>query len=165
MGLDIDAFDTRSIDAAIKQLRTLQAKLDAAPEKAAEKAADRAATIVAQNLIGIPDYDGNSPGDVFNNKSGQGERLVGMTGEQVEFLEYGTGVVGQTSQKPDGMNIPADWAYNTGTHIHNNHWVYNDMRHGGWPTMTSGIPAYAPVYNAKVQLEEEIPEIVAEVLK
>ena len=73
------------------------------------------------------------------------------------FVEFGTGIVGQTSPHPD----PKDWQYDINNHGEKGWWYFND-RDQKWH-WTKGIESRPFMYNTVQILERECMRIAKEV--
>ncbi len=160
MNLNI-TLSERSIDSAIAQLNALAYKLDRAPDTVCDTLGSIALAEMTVNQSAILDQDGNELGAPYM-VSGAGEVEVGLTGDQVAFLEFGTGPVGAATPHPEP---PSDWEYGAGETIsENGDWRYYDKQRGYW-RLTTGIPAYMPVFNAAQVTRAMVDAAVKEALK
>ena len=73
------------------------------------------------------------------------------------FVEFGTGIVGQTSPHPD----PKDWQYDINKHGEDG-WIYFNERDGRWH-WTKGVESRPFMYNTARELERECMRIAKEV--
>lgn len=73
------------------------------------------------------------------------------------FVEFGTGIVGQTSPHPD----PKDWQYDINKHGEDG-WIYFNERDGRWH-WTKGVESRPFMYNTARELEMECMRIAKEV--
>ena len=73
------------------------------------------------------------------------------------FVEFGTGIVGQTSPHPD----PKDWQYDINKHGEDG-WIYFNERDGRWH-WTKGVESRPFMYNTAKELEMECMRIAKEV--
>ena len=73
------------------------------------------------------------------------------------FVEFGTGIVGQTSPHPD----PKDWQYDINKHGEEG-WIYFNERDGRWH-WTKGVESRPFMYNTARELERECMRIAKEV--
>ena len=149
------------IDNLIKELEAYKQKLVAAPEKIVTELAEVGRKEIESNINTITDVDGNylaAPG-----KSVDGNTATAfMTGSQASFLEFGTGINGQSSPHPDASQH--GWEYNTGATIKNNRWRYYDPFLDKYVS-TSGIPAQMPVLKAANEVRAQAITVAKEALK
>lgn len=131
--------------AVIKRLDAIQAQLKRTPTELVEYAKGYAATMVDE-------YDGVSsePEDisVYAEATPDGCNIVG-TGEDIFFVEFGTGLFYSRSPIPHPYNVPASWS---ATHAQ---YLTDPQKlakyHGYWPykgKWTSGQPAANVFYEA-----------------
>ena len=73
------------------------------------------------------------------------------------FVEFGTGIVGQTSPHPD----PKDWQYDINKHGEDG-WIYFNERDSRWH-WTKGFESRPFMYNTARELEKECVRIAKEV--
>jgi hypothetical protein len=107
------------------------------------------AEMVRNNISGIADVDGNYLGSDNPNASvvveiGLPGHDVIWRGEQIEFLEFGTGAAGV------GYPGPAMGMAGYAPDPTKKSWAYLDAKLGG--TESYGLPAQAPMYKASVQM-------------
>lgn len=149
------------IDELIKELKAYKAKVEAAPRKIVEELAEVGRSEIQGNLGAITDVDGNhiagSGKEVNGNKA-----VAFMNGSQASFLEFGTGIQGQSSPHPDANKH--GWEYNTGATIVNNRWRYYDPFLNQF-VVTSGIPAQMPVLRAANEVRSQASKVAKEALK
>lgn len=149
------------LDDFIRDLKEYKAKVEAAPSKIVAELAEIGRKEIEGNIGAITDVDGNY-------LAGSGKEVNGntaaafMVGSQASFLEFGTGIQGQSSPHPDA-NVHG-WEYNTGATIKNNQWRYYDPFLNKFVT-TSGIPAQMPVFKAANEVRARVEEAVKEALK
>lgn len=151
-----------SLDALLNDLKTYQKKVEEAPRKIVESLTDYGKEQIAQGIVSIQDKDGNylatAGSYVFDNTG-----FAYMEGEQAAYLEYGTGVKGQSSPHPQANE--AGWQYNSGSTIKNTgDWSYWDPIKGQY-VHTKGIPAQMPVLKAANAIRQKEVEAAKEALK
>lgn len=149
------------IDDLIKELKAYKAKVEAAPNKVVEELAEIGRIEIQGNLGAITDVDGNYLAGSGKEVSGNTATAF-MTGSQAYFLEFGTGIQGQSSPHPDANEH--GWEYNTGATIKNNQWRYYDPFLNKFVT-TSGIPAQMPVLRAANEVRAQVSKVAKEALK
>lgn len=76
-----------------------------------------------------------------------------------EFVEYGTGVIGERSPHP---NLPPGWIYDTGGYGDKG-WVYYDEQSGEF-RRTAGMPSRPFMYQSSETLRERSKDIMKKVV-
>lgn len=156
-----------SLDKLLSDVKDYKAKVEAAPAKITERLAEIGAEAIQQNISGITDPDGNAPGTVGMQVEGSSAKVF-EKGDQIAFLEYGTGEQGATSPHPKAAE--AGRKYNVGPYIHKMKngkmmWHYRDKLRGGHWRTTNGIPAQKQVLKAALTMRDNIVPVAKEALK
>lgn len=155
-----------SLDKLLSDVKGYKAKVEAAPDKITEQLAKIGAEAIQQNISGITDPDGNAPGTVGMEVSGESAKVF-QKGKQVAYLEYGTGEQGAAKKHP--KYTVAGWEYGSGPNIRRMKngkmmWHYFDNLRGHWRT-TNGIPAQKQVLRAALTMRDNIVPVAKEALK
>lgn len=155
-----------SLDQLLSNLKAYKKKVDEAPEKITARLAEIGEQAINANIAGITDLDGNAPGTVSVDIDGA-HAMVSQVGEQIAYLEFGTGTQGANSPHP--LAGDAGWQYNSGEHIRPTKngkmmWRYYDNLKDHW-RITDGIPAQRQVLEAALLMRDSIPTVAGEVLK
>lgn len=155
-----------SIDKLLSDVKAYRDKVNAAPEKITARLAEIGAQAVNDNIAGITDLDGNAPGTVSTSVSGS-HATVSQSGDQIAFLEYGTGEQGADSKHPEYK--AAGWHYGSGKNIRRMKngklmWRYYDRLRGHY-RITNGIPAQKQVFRAALTMRDNIVPVAKEALK
>lgn len=155
-----------SLDKLLSDVKDYKAKVEAAPARITEQLAKIGAGAITQNIAGITDPDGNAPGTVGMQAEG-GSGKVFEQGDQVAYLEYGTGEQGAENKHP--KYEVSGWQYGSGKNIRKMKngkmmWHYYDRLRGHWRT-TNGIPAQKQVFRAAITMRDNIVPVAKEVLK
>lgn len=155
-----------SLDQLLSDLKAYKKKVDEAPEKITARLAEIGEQAINANIAGITDLDGNAPGIVSVDIDGA-HSVVSQAGEQIAYLEFGTGAQGANSPHP--LAGDAGWQYNSGEHIRPTKngkmmWRYYDRLKDHW-RITDGIPAQRQVLEAALLMRDSIPTVAREVLK
>ena len=155
-----------SLDKLLSDVNAYRDKVKAAPEKITARLAEIGVEEIQQNRYGITDPDGNAPGDVGMEVNGTSAKVFNQ-GDQVAFLEFGTGEQGEGSPHP--MAVKAGWKYGSGPNIRKMKngkmmWHYFDNIRGHWRT-TNGIPAQQQVLRAALTMRDSIVTVAKEALK
>jgi hypothetical protein len=93
--------------------------------------------------------------------------FIRVSSEHVAFVEFGTGIVGEGAQHPNGEYLAkANWKYNSGEHIFTTSdgrvgWIY-PTDDGGF-RFTEGMASRPFMYETAVELETKLKDIVREV--
>lgn len=117
-------------------------------------AAEEAAKVVRRNVATISNLDGNYDGGenpeatvvVRVGYKGRSQSVV-WQGSQIAYLEFGTGAAG-ASNPYQGIAIGATGYTPDPT---KDEWAYLDTK-SGKAEISHGIPPYAPMYNASVEM-------------
>ena len=145
-----------SCNRAVKELekyqKEIKPKMDEVCKRLAEIGRDEAISVVN----GIRLSDGNSVERIEAVQIENGWKLV-MSGEDVYFIEFGTG---------DGVSphfdtdVPVAWGTWSAEHKQMlwkyGFWYYDKVKY-------TGTTAYMPMYYAEKRMREEMPRIVKEV--
>ena len=97
--------------------------------------------------------------------------IIRLEGDQVLFLEFSAGITYGTSTFPKPPNNPNYGSgYGKGTFnpdsdnwSNPNGWYYTNSRTGQTRVHTYGVPAYAPMYKADMEMRNQIMTIAREV--
>ena len=154
---------TAGCDEIINQLNDLKDRLNKADSKIVSTLAKTGLETASASLAAMPDYDGNDIGSLLIEGSGNSVRLV-HKGNQVSFLEFGTGLIGASSPYPKA--IP--WIYD----IDNEHKVDVDGKRGWFYysklldkiVFTQGIVGGKNMYNASRKIRNKINSVVREAI-
>lgn len=147
---------TRPINELIKEIESnVEKSLDEMAKTCAMYASNNFASAIGGS------EEATSPISTGYKNTGQGSREVFASGDDVAFIEFGTGV---HYNDPDTYPLPRPEGI-VGIGQYGN----KLGRFDSWKTpsgeRTHGIPAAKAMYNASVQTEQEIDRIVKEVFK
>lgn len=124
------SLDSKHIREAIKDLKEIEKEIDDLP-KDIEKILDEAVIYCMKNTP-ISDKDGRHLRfNTYWEKTSDGYRIV-QEGENVTYVEFGTGVVGENSPHPEASDF--GWKYGIGEHI----FTTKDGRRGWFFPLESG---------------------------
>lgn len=147
--LSVDSCN-KAIEELKKYQKEIKPKLDEVCRRLAEIGAQEATVRVLRNR------EGNDDVSFSVEKIDNGYKLV-MSGEDVYFIEFGTG--DQVSAHYD-VSVPVaygSWSVEHSQMLWNKgFWYYDKVRY-------TGTPAYMPMYYAERKMREEAPRIVKEV--
>ncbi len=108
------------------------------------------------------DIDGNIAGHAYTEATKSGYRVV-YSGEDVAYIEFGTGIMGESNPYPDANAlVEANWQYDVNGHGING-WFYKSKRDGSLKH-SRGMRPEKPVYDSYKQLEMVAKDIIKGVL-
>ena len=139
----------------------LQNELDGALDKAEQRIAEYGRNQM-ERFAPTMSVDGNMPGSVFIENDGQMRRVV-YAGEDVAYIEFGTGYVGENNPYPDEITLnKAGWQYDENEHGVKG-WIYRRKDTGQY-RHSRGMKPEAPVLKARNETRKAVKMIVKEVL-
>lgn len=152
-------YGVQGLEDMISYLEDLKAQLNRSSNTIIDTAADMAQKSVEFTISSL-DLDENLQGRVVTLPIKDGKK-VSHIGDQVAFLEFGTGMVGK--QSPHPLSPEYNWEYYIDS-------AFKDEVYGqeGWwfnGSFHTGIPAGRAVYNAGVEVRNRIPQIAKEKVK
>lgn len=166
MEIDIE-LSKKGINQALKELRKLKKNLESNIQEAGKQLADDGANILRSKISTINRPDGNERGEVMSMTVLENS-FIRWHGSQVQYLEFGTGVVYTKEQGGEYKGtLPNGYVYGSGAKLKANmekgkkHWYYNKGEDG---IKTEGIPAYAPMYNTAQELRKIAPKYFDKIL-
>ena len=152
---------TEGINQLKQYVQSLQGKLDMASEKAEERIAEYGRTRL-EHFAPAMSIDGNMPGNVFVDDDDTMHRVI-YAGEDVAYIEFGTGYVGENNPYPDEIVLnEAGWDYDVNEHGPAG-WIYRSKDTGQY-RHSRGMKPEAPVLKAKNETRKAVKAIVREVL-
>lgn len=143
------------IEETKNKLLELKNNLNVCAKDIEEDMADLASDLIKSNYSASPYTDGNDDVSFLKKKSDK-RTIVGVTGSQVLYREFGTGTEGLNAPHPIKGNFNLK-GYNSGSKIKVNSktgelfWIYKNE--SGEKVYTQGIPAGKEVYNAAIILK------------
>lgn len=172
MTIKVDPFDVKSINAAIKQIEALKAKLESKAKEICRRLAIYGATD-ARIGYSTAIYDGDRDVEIRVEETDNGYRII-AEGETVLFIEFGAGITygyGHPQATEFGMG-PGTWFPQRGMMIHGV-WTPNWMNPNGWyftddlgeKHHTMGNAPSMTMYNTAQDLRRIVREVTEEVLK
>lgn len=157
--------------------KDLQEYRDSIPDKCREIVRRLAIEGVEIAKMQILEMDAIFNGDLANSilyeDRGTTERGIEMViiadDESAVFVEFGTGIVGESSPYPYDFPEGVSWKYNSGSTIDDymingelkHGWFYRDENGDWW--FTEGMPSRPFMHNTKTILQGKAVEIVREV--
>lgn len=145
------------IDRAMKELTRLKSSLEDKVEGKTKKLVEEGKTILDEKIQMINNYDGNEKGTTYGTAVANMGNIE-WKGDQIAYLEFGTGIVGRQNPYPSSTPVPWEYANSTYSRRHTDgHWSYKNANDE--LVRTYGIPAYAPMLKTSEELKKKIPEI------
>ena len=151
-----------SIRNTIREIQEYEKEILEKTEKFAKRLADEGVALAKIKISQYPAWDTgellnsimNEPGELITN----GSQWIIYTGcEYAQFVEFGTGIVGEQNPHPD--TSLANWKYDINEHGENGWMYYKD---GEWH-WTKGMPSRPFMYETARDLRDLIPKIAKEV--
>lgn len=163
--ININLFDSGSIDKAIQEIRHYQNNLQRKVQIFVDRLAREGLQVVQSTMESIPDEEkGSYYTEIVNTTNGD---IIGaavrLTGDQVLFIEFSAGIRYGTSSYP----LPSGDKYGMGTYPGKGHWNdpngwwYIDER--GEKHHSYGNRAYMPMYHAEQAIIKQVRRIAKEV--
>jgi hypothetical protein len=156
------SLNSKSINAAIKQLKAYELALNNATQKVTQELTQTGVEIAKQNAAYMDIYDS---GELVNGIVGEytggfrvayGKGYVHSTAPHSAFCEFGTGVVGEANQHPN-ITIPG-WRYDVNEHGESGWWYTGKDGESHW---TMGMPSRPYMYETAQKLRQ-VAETVSE---
>ncbi len=154
---------------AINELKEYQQDVERKTVLLAQRLIDLGAEIARIKIVGMDAY---YSGELLSGVSGYysptlNVGFVRVSSDHVAFVEFGTGVKGQTSPHKNGEYLSkAAWGYATGAKIFTTKdgrvgWIY-PTDDGGF-RFTEGMASRPFMYETALELQREFPRIAREV--
>lgn len=163
--IDINLFDSRSLDKAILQIKQYQNSLQRKVQIFIDRLAKEGLQVVQSTMESVPDEEkGSYYTEIVNTSNGD---IIGaairLTGDKVLFIEFSAGITYGTDNYP----LPSGDKYGMGTYPGKGHW---DSPYGWWYVdehgekhHSYGNRAYMPMYHAEQAIIIQIRHIAREV--
>lgn len=150
---------TRDINRAIRELQRYKKELNEKVSRLIETLTDYGVDVAKAQVRELGAwYTGELESSItgyFSPTVGVGVIKAGSP--YAVYVEFGTGIVGQTSPHPD----PKDWQYDINKHGEDG-WIYFNERDDRWH-WTKGFESRPFMYNTARELEKECVRIAKEV--
>ena len=163
--------DPKSIEAAILEINQYERNVENNARQLVQRLVDLGANIARVKIVGMGAfYSGellSGVGGYYSPTLNAG--WVKVTNDHAAFVEFGTGVVGQSNPHRNGEYLSkASWAYATGRTIFTTKdgrvgWFY-PTDDGGY-RFTEGMKSRPFMYETALKLQREFPRIAREVFK
>lgn len=161
--------DPKSIEAAILEINQYERNVENNARQLVQRLVDLGANIARVKIVGMGAfYSGellSGVGGYYSPTLNAG--WVKVTNDHAAFVEFGTGVVGQSNPHRNGEYLSkASWAYATGRTIFTTKdgrvgWFY-PTDDGGY-RFTEGMKSRPFMYETGLELQREFPRIAKEV--
>ena len=150
--------DPKSIENAINELRAYREETEQRVKLLITTLVERGATIARAKVVEMDAVDkGNLLGSIESVLAGN-VGYIRVNAEYGVFVEFGTGIVGDSKQHP--LVGEFGWEYDVNNHGETGwHFPADD---GTWP-ITRGQPSRPFMYETAQQLRAELPSIIKEV--
>ena len=161
--------DPKSIKDAINALNTYKADIERKSQLLVQRLTDYGADIARVKIVSLGAID---TGELLSGVDGYYSPLlnagfVKVSNEHVAFVEFGTGIVGQSNPHRNAEYLSkASWQYATGKKIFTTKdgkvgWIY-PTDDGGY-RFTEGMESRPFMYETALELQREFPKIAKEV--
>ncbi len=167
--ITVNIFSKQSINMAIRRLNEYKKEVETKATELAQRLTDLGADIVRMKIVEMGAY---YSGELLSGVDGYfspslNAGFIRVTSDHVAFVEFGTGVVGQSNPHKNGEYLSlASWGYATGSKIFTTKdgrvgWVY-PTDDGGF-RFTEGMPSRPFMYETALELERQYMQIAKEV--
>lgn len=167
--ITVNVFSKQSINMAIRRLNEYKKEVETKATELAMRLTDLGAEIVRMKIVEMGAY---YSGELLSGVDGYfspslNAGFIRVTSDHVAFVEFGTGVVGQSNPHKNGEYLSlASWGYATGSKIFTTKdgrvgWVY-PTDDGGF-RFTEGMPSRPFMYETALELERQYEQIAKEV--
>ena len=163
--ININIFDSRSLDKAIQEIRQYQNSLPRKVQTFIDRLAKEGLQVVQSTMESVPDEEkGSYYTEIVNTSNGD---IIGaairLTGDKVLFIEFSAGITYGTDNYP----LPSGDKYGMGTYPGKGHW---NSPYGWWYVDEQGNKhhsygnrAYMPMYHAEQAIVLQVHNIAREV--
>ena len=159
----------KGVASAIKELEAYKKEVETKAKLLVQRLTDMGADLVRVKIVSMGAY---YSGELLSGVSGYyspalNAGFVKVTSDHVAFVEFGTGVVGQSATHPNAEYLAkAAWGYATGPKIFTTKdgrvgWIY-PTDDGGY-RFTEGMASRPFMYETALELQREFPRIAREV--
>lgn len=159
--INIDLFDTKSITAAVREVRNYRDWLKRKTEQLAQRLAEYGLTRVELGFVAAI-YDGDKDYSVTLEPRGKNTYAIVASGATVLILEFGAGI-----RHGSGHPQAREFGYGPGTYPGQKHaidpgyWWYTGS--DGKSHYSEGNPPNMPMYQTAKELETQVERIAREV--
>ena len=174
MEINVDVFDTKSIDAAIAQLRAYERKLESAEDIIVDELLNIGYKLVKENvLIMVHPLTGEIASSIVMMKDGKGSGMIVSTSEHAIYVEFGTGVKGEQNKH----DLADEFGYKYDINNHGDSgWFYPTIPEDPNPTKfvtkdgqlkawTAGQASHPFMYDSAQELRAYVADVVRRALQ
>ena len=165
--ININIFDSRSLDKAIRQIRQYQNSLNDKCAEFVRRLAEVGIPVIDENIAAAQgDSDkGHNTYIKINSFGSYSQAQLIVEGKDLLFIEFGAGVHYNGSAGSSPHPLGEELGYTIGSYGKgkgaNDSWVY--ISSAGDPVISHGTKSTMPVYKAGVEIRREILKIAKEV--
>jgi hypothetical protein len=167
--ISVNLNEDKSIKNAIKELQRYKKEIEAKTRLLLQRLTDEGAEIARIKIVSLGAY---YSGELLSGVDGYfspslNAGFVRVTSDHVAFVEFGTGVKGQSSPHKNGEYLAkASWSYASGAKIFTTQdgrvgWIY-PTDDGGF-RFTEGMPSRPFMYETALELQRNFQRIAKEV--
>lgn len=165
----VDLNKDEGLKNAIKELKAYKKKVETNTRLLVQRLTDYGAEVARIKIVGLGAY---YSGELLSGVEGYfspslNTGFVRVTSDHVAFVEFGTGIVGQSNPHRNGEYLAkASWAYASGRKIFTTKdgrvgWIY-PTDDGGF-RFTEGMESRPFMYETALELQRTFPRIAKEV--
>lgn len=154
------SLNASSIDAAIKQVKAYQQKVEEFPEKAVKKTVELGVEQAKDLAMYMNAYDSGELVDGIIGEAKDNKGKIEATAYHSAFVEFGTGVRGEKEPHPEYFAL--GWTYDFNKHGQAG-WEY--IGDDGKKHWTLGMPSRPFMHDTAQMIKEAIPWIAETVLQ
>lgn len=169
--ITVNLNEDKSIKKAVRDLKRYRKKVETNTKLLIQRLTDEGAEIARVKIVNAKAY---YSGALLSGVDGYysptlNAGFVRVTSDHVAFVEFGTGVVGQSSPHKNGEYLAkASWDYASGKTIFTTKdgkvgW-YFPMEDGSW-RFTQGMPSRPFMYETALELQSKFKQIATEVFR
>lgn len=167
--IKVDLRDANGIKKAIKELRQYKKRVETKTRLLVQRLTDYGAEVARVKIVSMGAY---ATGELLSGVDGYyspslNVGFVRVTSDHVAFVEFGTGVVGQSNPHSNGEYLSkASWQYASGAKIFTTKdgrvgWIY-PTDDGGF-RFTEGMPSRPFMYETAHELHDKCEQMAEEV--
>lgn len=162
--IQFNPFDPSSIASAVRQVEKFREDVLKCCDETLNKLADMGVEFAQSRVVAMKAFDTGILHDTIHAEHvSQGQRISKVIADApyAAYVEYGTGVMGKN--QPHSEAGSAGWAYDVNGHGEAG-WYYYDWGYGVW-NWTKGMPARPYMYQTKLYLEQQAPDVAASIFR
>lgn len=148
-----------SVANCINYLEAYAKRLEKLGENMTQELTETGVMLAQQNAAYMDIYDSGELVDGIDSSYKRNKGYVESNAPHSAFCEFGTGIVGQSTQHPE----PAPgWKYDVNAHGEDGWWYYDDYGRRMW---TKGMPSRPYMYDTARMMRGRIAQMAKELLK